>query len=100
MIQAQLDNQLIDYYKLLVTTYVKAGDVAQANSALDKMRRLILMDFSVVVSKEDEVAQILDEMDNWIVRVDPSTIPVAQNRLIPLPKKVEEPPKRKFRRRK
>jgi len=82
LIQAQLDTQLIDYYKLMVSTYVAAKDMDKANESLDKLRRLILMDDSPVVSKDAEVAKLLEEMDNWIVRIDPSTIPLPENRLI------------------
>jgi hypothetical protein len=82
LIQAQLDSQLIDYYKLMVSTYVAAKDSDKANDSLEKLKRLIVMDDSPVIDKDAEVRKILDEMDNWKVTIDPSSLSLPDNRLI------------------
>lgn len=81
MIEAQLDSHLIDYYKLVVSAQVKAGD-SSATDTLDKLRKLILMDYSHSVDKQAEIMKLLEEMDTWKVTVDPKSIKLPPNRLI------------------
>lgn len=93
LIDAQLDSYLIDYYKLLVQTFIKAGDADNANSSLEKLRKLILMDYSSTIDKKTAQMQLLADMDNWKVEVDIKSLRLPQNRLVrrkPKKKKKED----------
>lgn len=70
LIDAQLDSQLIDYYKLLINVKSRAGDSDGANECLERLKRIIIMDDAPVVTKMDHINAILDDMDNWKVTVD------------------------------
>ena len=86
MINAQLDFQLIEYYKLLVTLHIQQRNFEAAKRALDKMLSIIAMEIpgSTVKeeSKQEEFERALRDMDNWVVEIDTSTLTLPQDKLI------------------
>ena len=86
MINAQLDFQLIEYYKLLVTLHIQQQNFEAAKKALDNMLSIIAMETpgSTVKeeSKQEEFERALRDMDNWVVEIDTSTLTLPQDKLI------------------
>ena len=80
--QAQLDFQLIDYYKLLVTSFIQAGKGDAASEYLSKLGSLITMTKDESVSKAEEMASILDGLEKMVVEIDVSSLSLPQNALI------------------
>mgnify|MGYP000908495603 FL=1 len=100
LIDAQLDSQLIDYYKLLINVKSRAGDSDGANECLERLKRIIIMDDAPVITKMDHINALLDDMDNWKVTVDLKQFRrYTNNKLIRRKTPIEEspPPRRKRR---
>lgn len=83
LVKAQLDSQLIDYYKLVVQTNAAFGDVENAKANLERLLKLIYMDDSETKTKTDKLVDYLEEVSTWNITIDTRSIELPNNRLIP-----------------
>lgn len=82
MIAAQLDIQLIEYHKLMSQLLVQTGNAAKAMEHIESLKDLIFMTDTEKVSIDDNTKKLLEDMDKWIIRIDPKSIPMPQNKLV------------------
>lgn len=83
MVRAQLDFQLIEYYKLLVQLHIENKNFETANEILNKLFGLITMtEAPAAESKQDELNRALENMDNWIVEIDPTSLTLPKDKLM------------------
>ncbi len=82
MISAQLDINLIEYHKLMATLSMQGNNAQKANEHMESLRDLIFLKDDTVVPIEAKITKLLDEMDNWVVRILPESIPMPQDKLI------------------
>lgn len=82
LLSVRLDNQLIEYHKLMATLATQLQDADKANKHAKELLNLILMVEDKEPSIEDNTKKLLKEMDNWTVRIDPKSLPLPQDKLI------------------
>lgn len=82
--KAQLDFQMIEYYKLLVSTHVSSGNIEAANEALSRLFALINMEDTSgsTMSKQERMMKDVADIENMEVSIVKGSLPLAQHRLI------------------
>lgn len=76
MVNAQLDSDLSDYYKLLATSYCQAGDFGKAQECINKFVSISIPEMGGAIKhKEESMAKELEDMEDWLLKIDTKSLP-------------------------
>lgn len=95
LIQTQLDNDLAEYYKFMAMLFAIGKDFKKANEFVDKYKGIVFPEAEHSDSNYlEKVGKILEDMDNWVVEIDKSSLPMPKGRVL-RPKPLEPRPKKR-----
>ncbi len=81
--KAQLDFQLMEYYKLLATLHIQSKNVDEANKALRNYWNLIhMIDPESPSDREQEMIEMAKNLDKLHVSIDPECLKEVAPKII------------------
>lgn len=83
LIRAQQDLQTIQMLNTIAMAKAVTKDAEGFKKTIDELWKLIHYQDVGEEKKMQSIEEQLDELGTFLVQIDPSTIPVAQDRLIP-----------------
>ena len=103
MLKVQLDFDLAEYYKLVAVINAVFKDGTKVRDCIDQYISLAIPEMQDVQdAKEQKMLGILDNLDKWVLEIDPASLPQRDysRGLIPkdtVPDEVQERLKRKLK---
>ena len=81
--KAQLDFQLMEYYKLLATLHIQSKNVDEANKALKNYYNIIhMLDPDIQSDREKEMIEMAKNLDKLHVSIDPECLKEVAPKII------------------
>jgi hypothetical protein len=83
ILSAQLDNDLIEYYKLLTVTHAISQHFDKATDCLQKLAAVLLPEMQDASgNKQAVIDSLLAGMDKWVLKIDKDSLPKPTKGLI------------------